>query len=356
MAARRRSHKTRDLPPNLYVRNDGYYSYRDPRTGKEYGLGRDKRYAINQAVEANMAMLPAVEVSLIDRINESETITVELWCDRYIAILERRNTSNSSMAEYRGRVNAVRKAFSGRNITTITTKDISVFLEDYIAKDKPTRAKLIRSTMLDMFREAISEGIITNNPVEATRNARITVKRNRLSVEQFSLILDVAKGMQPWVSLSIELAVLTGQRVSDISKMSWADIRDNRLWVEQKKTGMKLTIPVTTSIPLLGLKLADTIEKCRKAYSMNHTLISSRNGNPLAVETISRGFTKARDDSGIKWDGSPPSFHELRSLSARLYADNKGNKYAQQLLGHKSSQMSERYIDVRGSEWLDVKE
>ncbi|EGO3758082.1 hypothetical protein IS740_002279 [Escherichia coli] len=36
---RRRSHERRDLPPNLYIRNNGYYCYRDPRTGKEFGLG-----------------------------------------------------------------------------------------------------------------------------------------------------------------------------------------------------------------------------------------------------------------------------------------------------------------------------
>ncbi|WP_157848362.1 phage integrase Arm DNA-binding domain-containing protein, partial [Escherichia coli] len=29
----RRSHERRDLPPNLYIRNNGYYRYRDPRTG-----------------------------------------------------------------------------------------------------------------------------------------------------------------------------------------------------------------------------------------------------------------------------------------------------------------------------------
>ncbi|EEE4507015.1 phage integrase Arm DNA-binding domain-containing protein, partial [Escherichia coli] len=34
---RRRSHERRDLPPNLYIRNNGYYCYRDPRTGKEFG-------------------------------------------------------------------------------------------------------------------------------------------------------------------------------------------------------------------------------------------------------------------------------------------------------------------------------
>ncbi|EJS1768083.1 phage integrase Arm DNA-binding domain-containing protein, partial [Escherichia coli] len=50
---RRRSHERRDLPPNLYIRNNGYYCYRGPRTGKEFGLGRDRRIAITEAIQAN---------------------------------------------------------------------------------------------------------------------------------------------------------------------------------------------------------------------------------------------------------------------------------------------------------------
>lgn len=354
MAARRRSHKTRDLPPNLYVRNDGYYSYRDPRTGKEYGLGRDKRYAVTQAIEANMTMVNVSGSSLIERIGGNDVVSMDDWCDRYIAILQRREISAGSMTEYRSRVNAVRKYLSGRDISGVSTKDVAEFLEGYILAGKPARAKLMRSTMLDMFREAIAEGLIANNPVEATRNARINVKRSRLSADDFIAILAASENSQPWVRLSMELAVLTGQRVSDISKISWDDIRGDRLWVEQKKTGMKLVIPLIVEIKSLGMALGDTIARCRSLYSSRPTLIASRSGGVLAVETISRAFAKARDESGIKWEGDPPSFHELRSLSARLHAAEKGAEYAQRLLGHKSAQMSERYIDVRGSEWLEV--
>lgn len=353
MAARRRSHKTRDLPPNLYDRN-GYYSYRDPRTGTEFGLGRDKRYAVTQAIEANISFSDAVGSSLVDRINNMESVTMEMWCDRYMDLLERRNISMGSMAEYRSRVNAVRRFYSNRSIESLTTKDIAEFLEAYITAGKAARAKLMRSTMLDMFREAIAEGVIKNNPVEATRNARIAVKRSRLSASDLSAIITQAGNMQEWLPLSIKLAAVTGQRVSDISKMAWADIQDGKLRVEQKKTGMKLAIPLSTKLSKQGLCLSDIIDECRGLYSRHSTLIASRSGGMLSVETISRAFSKARDATGIKWEGDPPSFHELRSLSARLHATEKDEKYAQNLLGHKSAQMSERYIDARGSEWLEV--
>lgn len=131
-----------------------------------------------------------------------------------------------------------------------------------------------------------------------------------------------------------------------------AGIYDDNIWIEQKKTGMKLTIPLSVSIT--NLSLSDTLEKCKKLFAGSETVIATRTGSELKVETISRAFAKARDATGIKWSGEPPSFHEIRSLSARLYATEKGNNYAQKLLGHKSAQMSERYIDARGTEWIKV--
>ena len=56
----------------------------------------------------------------------------------------------------------------------------------------------------------------------------------------------------------------------------------------------------------------------------------------------------------ITWEKEPPSFHELRSLSARLYTEEKGTEFAQRLLGHKSAVMTAKYQDNRGSEWVKV--
>ncbi|ELA06064.1 MAG: hypothetical protein [Bacteriophage sp.] len=74
---RRRSHERRDLPPNLYIRNNGYYCYRDPRTGKEFGLGRDRRIAITEAIQANIdgktfLFTKTNDKSLVQKINRSK--------------------------------------------------------------------------------------------------------------------------------------------------------------------------------------------------------------------------------------------------------------------------------------------
>jgi len=47
-----------------------------------------------------------------------------------------------------------------------------------------------------------------------------------------------------------------------------------------------------------------------------------------------------------------PTFHEIRSLSGRLYADQGIN--AQALLGHKDTKTTSLYLDSRGTEWISV--
>ena len=53
MSPRQRSPHRRGLPANLHERN-GYFSWRSPIDGREYGIGRNRRAAIEQAIEANL--------------------------------------------------------------------------------------------------------------------------------------------------------------------------------------------------------------------------------------------------------------------------------------------------------------
>lgn len=350
MAARRRSHKTRDLPPNLYVRNDGYYSYRDPRTGKEYGLGRDKRYAVNQAIEANMSMVDAPAASLIERMSGPENISLHSWIEKYDEILHGRDLKKKTLTDYSDRMRSIRNGMPDIYLHQVSTRNIADFIGKYETQGKNTTAKLLRSTLLDMFRSAIAEGYIDNNPVTVTRNPRAKVRRSRLSIDDYRVIVSKAPEMPEWISLSIRIALLTGQRVSDISEMRWDSVADGFVRVEQIKTGAKLAIPVSLKLSEAGLVFSDLLRDCRNLSNSDY-VISTDKGVRISPQRISGQFAKIRDISGLSWDGNPPSFHELRSLSARLHTAEHGPEFAQKLLGHKSAQMTDRYRDSRGSEW-----
>ncbi|HEJ9059520.1 MULTISPECIES: tyrosine-type recombinase/integrase [unclassified Serratia (in: enterobacteria)] len=69
---------------------------------------------------------------------------------------------------------------------------------------------------------------------------------------------------------------------------------------------------------------------------------------------LSTAFKDSRRASGLEWKTSPPSFHELRSLSARLHKKENGEEFSQHLLGHKSAEMTAKYHDERSDKWVFV--
>ncbi|CAM8519343.1 hypothetical protein ESCOMMO191M_16815 [Escherichia coli] len=102
---RRRSHERRDLPPNLYIRNNGYYCYRDPRTGKEFGLGRDRRIAITEAIQANIELFSGHKHKpLTARINSDNSVTLHSWLDRYEKILASRGIKQKTLINYMSKI------------------------------------------------------------------------------------------------------------------------------------------------------------------------------------------------------------------------------------------------------------
>jgi integrase len=62
----------------------------------------------------------------------------------------------------------------------------------------------------------------------------------------------------------------------------------------------------------------------------------------------------ARKASGLDFEESPlpPTFHEIRSLSGRLYEKERGRDFAQKLLGHTSEMMTLKYLNTRGKELI----
>nr|WP_006706629.1 tyrosine-type recombinase/integrase [Candidatus Regiella insecticola]EGY29090.1 Integrase [Candidatus Regiella insecticola 5.15] len=152
----------------------------------------------------------------------------------------------------------------------------------------------------------------------------------------------------------MDLALLTGQRMGDIRQMQWKDIHDGKWWLQQQKTGMKLAIPLTLSLEVIGKNFEGVLNECRQQIKSENYIFVGRRETCFGQGALSKGFADSREQSGLKWQGTPPSFHEIRSLSARLHSEARGKDFAQKLLGHKSSAMTDQYRDSRGSEWGEI--
>ena len=366
MVPRPRKTGSKDLPPNLYRKTDKrngktYYTYRDPVTGRMFGLGQDKEAAILEAVSANHAEIlkPTLQARIAQPTPEKGR-TFSEWMIEYNVIYAEKGLGVHSTRNFKSRSGRIEQALGDKELRSIRTMDVATFLATFTKEGKADMSKALRSMLRDIFAEAIAAGWCDLNPVDATKAPRSRVKRARLSLELWKAIYEATD--RPWMKRALELALLTGQRRDDIRSMLFKDEHDGFLHVIQSKTGMRLRLATSLRLDAIDLDLGTVIKRCRDRVLSQHlvhhvkTMAKVKAGAPIKLGTLTMLFAEARDKAaaalGIDLGESPPSFHEMRSLAARLHAAE--GRDAQKLLGHRSASMTDLYKDGRGTDWIDV--
>ncbi|CRY64311.1 tyrosine-type recombinase/integrase [Yersinia pekkanenii] len=188
---------------------------------------------------------------------------------------------------------------------------------------------------------------------------KMEVTRQRLSLDEWKAIYIAAEQHPPYLQCAMLLALVTGQRIGDISNMKFTDIWDDMLHITQEKTGSRLAIPLDLVCGPTNLSLRKVVVKCRDAVlskylvHFRHTTSQAIRGDSVSANAITTTFKKARNRSGITWpEGTAPTFHEQRSLSERLYREQ--GLETQKLLGHKTQKMTDKYNDDRGKKWMVI--
>ncbi|WP_413493309.1 phage integrase Arm DNA-binding domain-containing protein [Morganella psychrotolerans] len=372
MAARPRSHNI--IVPNLYCkldkRNDkAYWQYKHPLTGKFHSLGTDEKEAKEVAIQANTIIAEQQTkqiLSINDRLsgikNARHGISVNIWLDKYMDIQNERvregELKQNSLKQKNKPVNLFRQHCGMLKLKDITALEIAEITDQVKAAGHNRMAQVVRLVLIDVFKEAQHAGHVPPgcNPALATRQPRNRIKRERLSLEEWQSIFNQADQHPHYLKCGMLLALVTGQRIGDISNMKFSDVWDDMLHIEQEKTGARLAIPLSLRCHAVDMSLRQVIAFCRdrvvSKYMVHyqHTTSQAQKGEQVTANTLTTTFKKARDKCGIEWsEGTAPTFHEQRSLSERLYRDQGID--TQKLLGHKSRKMTDKYNDDRGKDW-----
>jgi integrase len=363
---RKRLAKNRGFPPNLYQNPAGYFYYKHPRTKKQKGLGKDRAKAFQEARAANAVLATMAPTPLADWVAGKSDHTLASWLPVYKEVWLEDSDPPPAKATLRSCTMYVKRLadapFAWMRLRDITAQHISDYLDTVKAESGAATANCLRARMSDVFRRAETKGLIEvgKSPVAATRAPRPTVKRERLSLEQFRAIHAHAP---VWLQRAMYLALTTAQRRDDIAKMMFADWRDGNLHVEQGKGrgAVKLRLDGRIRLTKVGVSIADAVQACRdlivSQYLVHHVEHNgtAKPGHRVTSNGLSNAFQAAREAAGIEaQDGrTPPSFHEIRSLAERLYKDEFGAAFAQAMLGHKNASMTEKYDDPRGG-WQSI--
>lgn len=347
-----------------------YWRYRHPVTGKYHALGDNEQEAREIAIEANSRLAEQRSrqiLALSDRVAKikGKEISVSTWIDRYWKMQEERldagDIKPNTFKQKRKPVDLLRQNFAMKLLPAVDARDIATLLDEYTNSGQPRIAQVVRSVMIDVFKEAQHVGEVPPgyNPALTTKQPRRKITRQRLNLQEWQQIFDIADKNHQYMGNAMLLAVITGQRLGDISSMKFSDIWDDHLHVIQEKTGAKLAIPLSIRCNALNMSLREVVARCRD-YAISQYLVHyfrassmAQRGAQVTGNTLTTNFSKARDKANINWgSGTPATFHEQRSLSERLYSEQRVN--TQLLLGHKSQKQTDSYHDDRGKDWITI--
>lgn len=131
--------------------------------------------------------------------------------------------------------------------------------------------------------------------------------------------------------LSFELALGTGQRASDLTRMEWQDIEDGGIWVTQGKTKARLWIPFTE-------RLATALHHTQRT-SLRH-ILADQHGRALNYDQVQKKVMAVREKLGLK----EFSLHGLRySAASELAEAGCTDQQIAAITGHKSLSMVRKY-------------
>lgn len=174
---------------------------------------------------------------------------------------------------------------------------------------------------------AIRWGVCTQNPCMHVKRNKETPRDRYVTDEELNAVMQIST---PIIRLITICSLLTGQRISDVLKVSYDDIENGCVWVEQNKTKKRLLISISSELQ----KCFDEATKIRHDVKSSYVFCNQK-GNKYTGSGFStlwqRTMNKAIEDKIIN---ERFTFHDIR---AKTSSDINDLQRASELLGHSTT-------------------
>ncbi len=254
-----------------------------------------------------------------------------------------------------------------RDLSEITPADITRFRNEETKLFAPATVNHEVKLLRMVFRAARRDALLADDPAEFVKTVRHhhVYERRPFSIDQLRAVLSVAD--QEWQSM-ILFGLYTGQRLSDIARLSWAnvDLQRNELRLVTSKTGKRLIIPLAPALTRLLEGWSVTDDPRAPLHPRAHSIVAAQGKGGH----LSNQFADLLADAGLrvktphrktsdKGRGIRPdreqylSFHSIRHTSVTLLKEaGIPDAAIMALVGHDSVAMSQHYTHV-GRESLE---
>ena len=264
--------------------------------------------------------------------------TINALAVSYYGSPDFRGLKTSTATVRRNIIESFRNAHGDKSVARLTREHIKSIIG--AKSDTPQAGNNLLKVLRVLLDFAVDIGMIASNPA-------IGVKRYKSSGEGFhpwseaeAKQFEAAYPIGTKERLAFALAIYTGQRVSDLVRLGWQHIKDERVAVRQEKT----------NTPLL-LKMHPELVRILAAVPRNNlTFLVSDRGAAFSAAGFSNWFGKRCRAAGL----AHCTAHGLRKLALTRRANAGANtEMLKAFGGHKTSKDVEHYIRSANPVLLD---
>jgi integrase len=274
---------------------------------------------LNRGEDVRVVVPPGVRSNGVAQVPPEPGLTVgdlaKEFCKRYIY----RERKNPREAELVIQGNIVRY-WRTRPAKSITRRDGVLLLDKVVDRGSPVMANRVGALLSQMFRFAVTRGMLEASPfvalgrpggTEKARNRRLSDKEIRIFWKKLTRARLSAE-----VRFTLKLILVTAQRPGEVALAAWKEFDlEKKLWTipaERSKNGQEHEVPLSalalTLIHHLRRRFADT------EYLIPSRCWKARGDAPITVRALSQGIRDCRQHFGLA------SFtpHDLRRTAASL--------------------------------------
>lgn len=312
----------RHLPPSVYHVHGAYYLVKrlpPDETPRWHHLGRDYAGAMLEY---------ARKIGQASGAGEQGTMAALLA--RVVADAEARQLSASTLKAYRRAVRTLTPVLVEFRPDQVRPKHIAQIMDAW--RDKPAEANHLRTVLKLAFTAAVRAGQCDSNPVASIAPHPVRARTRYITDAEYRAIHQAAP---PAMRCIMDLAYLTGQRISDVLAIRAADLTPDGIEITQQKTGHPLIIPWNPDLRA-AVEAAQSLHSTAKLI-----LLAQRNGRPRSYGGVRDLWERACLRAGV----ADAHLHDLR---AKALTDAKAQGLDPQALGgHASESNTRRYLRGR---------
>ena len=268
-------------------------------------------------------------------------ITLKEYIERHYIPFQQNAKTGANFKHILGQLNIITGYnFTDMAINTISENDIINFF-NLLKNDRNIKQATInryRSLLNHIFNCAIKDRVVNHNPAKYIKRYKEKSRDRALNTNEIKALLETCRQSRNEELYYIVLVALyTGMRYSNIVNMKRSNISGNvyQLDGSETKSGKGQLI-------YLHQDLMSELNKHMQDFNRDNIFITKR---------VKRSFKTACNKAGIE----NFRFHDLRRTFATFLLYNNTNiKTIQNMLGHSSIMMTERYLANDSKKELDA--